>query len=55
MADLPGEFGLRPDASGAQVKLCWLTGDGHRSRMDIGQPATIGSAFRMAHIVAVLR
>ncbi len=45
---------LSAQASSAQVKSFWLTIYGDSSSVDIRQPAPVGVAFRMAHIVAEL-
>ena len=47
-------FVLSAQASSAQVKSFWLTIYSDSNSVDIRQPAPIGAAFRMAHIVAEL-
>ncbi len=46
---------LIAQASGAQVKSFWLAIYNDGSRVNIGHPATVGVAFRMADIMTELR
>ena len=46
---------LGAQASGAQVKSFWFTIYNESNRVNIRQPATVGSAFRVTHIVTELR
>jgi len=45
---------LSTQASGAQVELFWLAIYNDSNRVNIRYPATIGTMFRVAHIVTEL-
>lgn len=45
---------LVAQASGAQVESLWLTVDDDSNWVNVGYPAAIGTAFRVAHIMTEL-